>query len=298
MALATSITAFAGTWKLDAKGWWWDNGNGTWPAGCWQWCDGNGDGIAECYYFDANGYCQLGGTTPDGYTVNNDGAWTVNGVVQTKVSANTGSVTTDSSASQQSGAYESNGGSEKNADRARQLKEKGFYYYTTSADGKYLVYSTEHSSINVPKRYKELFESLDIEYYTSNLDESEVSELVFDLVNMVREHDGVNALSHDEGLCEVAQARAVDITEVQSHSKRPSGESAVSLYKEYGFTKGYGEINMYGSSTAAGIVAGWLASPEHKKIMLKESYNYGEFGVADKNCYDYAYYYCVGSLIK
>ena len=63
------------------------------------------------------------------------------------------------------------------------------------------------------------------------------------------------------------------------------------------FTKGY-EINMYGSSTAAGIVAGWLASPEHKKIMLKESYNYGEFGVADKNCYDYAYYYCIGSLIK
>lgn len=290
MALATSITAFAGTWKLDAKGWWWDNGNGTWPAGCWQWCDGNGDGIAECYYFDANGYCQLGGTTPDGYTVNNDGAWTVNGVVQTKVSVNS---------AQQSGvSYESNDVSDTSSDRTRQLEEKGFYYYTTSDDGKYVIYETENSRINVLKQYRGIFENLGIEYYASDLDENEVSELVFDLVNMVREHDGVNALSHDEGLYEVAQARAVDVTEVQSHSKRPSGESAVSLYKEYGFTKGYGEINMYGSYTAAGLVAGWLASPEHKKIMLNEKYNYGEFGVADKNCYTHAYYYCVGSLIK
>ena len=26
------ITSFAGTWKQDAKGWWWDYGNGTWPV--------------------------------------------------------------------------------------------------------------------------------------------------------------------------------------------------------------------------------------------------------------------------
>lgn len=84
MVLATSITAFAGTWKQDAKGWQWDYGNGTKAANKWEWCDGNGDGIAECYYFDGNGYCLMNTTTPDGYTVNKDGAWTVNGVVQTK----------------------------------------------------------------------------------------------------------------------------------------------------------------------------------------------------------------------
>lgn len=82
--LTLTMTVFAGTWKQDAKGWWWDNGDGTWPANQWQWCDGNNDGIAECYYFDGNGYCLMNTTTPDGYQVNKDGAWIVNGVVQTK----------------------------------------------------------------------------------------------------------------------------------------------------------------------------------------------------------------------
>lgn len=56
----------------------------------WQWIDGNGDGLKECYYFNqtsgANGL-PLGAmlrnvTTPDGYTVNANGEWVVNGLVQ------------------------------------------------------------------------------------------------------------------------------------------------------------------------------------------------------------------------
>lgn len=83
-----SIVAYAGTWKQDAKGWWWDNGNETYPANCWQWCDGNNDGISECYYFGSDGYCLRNTTTPDGYQVNGDGAWVVNGKVQTQGSSN------------------------------------------------------------------------------------------------------------------------------------------------------------------------------------------------------------------
>lgn len=84
MATVISITAFAGEWKVDQNGWWYDNGNGTWPANCWQWIDQNGDGTAECYYFNQQGYCLLNTVTPDGYTVNADGAWTINGILQTK----------------------------------------------------------------------------------------------------------------------------------------------------------------------------------------------------------------------
>ena len=84
MAAAMSFGSFAGQWKQNDVGWWYDNGDGTWPAGVWQWIDGNQDGLAESYYFDANGYMLAGTTTPDGYTVNEGGAWTVNGVVQTK----------------------------------------------------------------------------------------------------------------------------------------------------------------------------------------------------------------------
>lgn len=77
-------SAWAGTWKQNNVGWWFDNGNGTYPASTWQWIDGNNDGIAECYYFDRAGYMLANTSTPDGYQVNASGAWVQNGVVQTK----------------------------------------------------------------------------------------------------------------------------------------------------------------------------------------------------------------------
>lgn len=77
-------SAWAGTWKQNNVGWWFDNGNGTYPASTWQWIDGNNDGIAECYYFDRAGYMLANTSTPDGYQVNASGAWVQNGAVQTK----------------------------------------------------------------------------------------------------------------------------------------------------------------------------------------------------------------------
>lgn len=56
-------------------------------AAGWQWLDENNDGIAECYYFDEGGHKLTGTTTPDGYTVNADGAWVENGTVQTQASS-------------------------------------------------------------------------------------------------------------------------------------------------------------------------------------------------------------------
>lgn len=84
MSLSMSILTYAGEWKQDTIGWWWQNDDGTYPANKWEWLDGNKDGIAECYYFNEKGYCVIATTTPDNYTVNENGAWIVNGVVQTK----------------------------------------------------------------------------------------------------------------------------------------------------------------------------------------------------------------------
>ena len=87
-------SAFAAGWQKNDTGWWYGTNadNTTWYANGWQWIDGNSDGIAQSYYFDASGYLYTNTTTPDGYTVNADGAWTENGVVQTKaVSSQTGS---------------------------------------------------------------------------------------------------------------------------------------------------------------------------------------------------------------
>ena len=85
MMIGGTLTAHAasGQWKQNATGWWWERGGGTYPTNTWMWIDGNNDGKAECYYFDSRGYMLANTTTPDGYTVNADGAWTENGVVQT-----------------------------------------------------------------------------------------------------------------------------------------------------------------------------------------------------------------------
>ncbi len=82
-----AVPAWAAGWKLNQTGWWYDNGDGTWPHSGWEYLDGNEDGIAECYYFDQNGYCLMNTVTPDGYQVNENGAWVENGQVQTKRAA-------------------------------------------------------------------------------------------------------------------------------------------------------------------------------------------------------------------
>lgn len=82
----------AGRWASDSIGWWWQNNDGTYPVNSWHWLDGNQDGIAECYYFDSNGYMyQNGGyggcLTPDNYAVNASGAWVQDGFVQIKATS-------------------------------------------------------------------------------------------------------------------------------------------------------------------------------------------------------------------
>ena len=87
IALSANLT-FASGWTkgISKNAWWYDFGNGDYFKSSWQWIDGNQDGIAECYCFDENGWMYENTITPDGYTVNENGAWTVNNIVQTKTS--------------------------------------------------------------------------------------------------------------------------------------------------------------------------------------------------------------------
>ena len=81
LTAAMSVSSFAGQWKLDDRGWWYQNDDGTYPAAEWKWIDGNGDGTSECYYFYSDGYMAYSNEI-DGYRVNSDGQWIVNSVVQ------------------------------------------------------------------------------------------------------------------------------------------------------------------------------------------------------------------------
>ena len=84
ITIAFCVTVMAGTWRSDANGWWFDEGNGNFPKNTWSWIDGNNDGVSECYYFDQNGYCLINTITPDNFYVNMNGAWTIDGTTQTK----------------------------------------------------------------------------------------------------------------------------------------------------------------------------------------------------------------------
>lgn len=84
LTITATVTALAGSWGQQNGSWVYLNDAGQLQTG-WAWIDGNQDGIAESYYFDLNGCLATATTTPDGYTVNSDGAWVQDGSVQTKV---------------------------------------------------------------------------------------------------------------------------------------------------------------------------------------------------------------------
>lgn len=84
MSAVMGITANAGAWSQDLSGWRYQNDDGAFSANGWQWIDGNSDGVAECYYFNDQGYCLTDTVTPDGYMVDSNGAWRVDQEVQTK----------------------------------------------------------------------------------------------------------------------------------------------------------------------------------------------------------------------
>ncbi len=70
--IAMSITAFAGQWKQDTAGWWYQNDDGSYPVNSWL-----QDKDWKWYYFNNTGYMQtIPITLADGttYTFNADGS--------------------------------------------------------------------------------------------------------------------------------------------------------------------------------------------------------------------------------
>ena len=127
LTLGAAMTSYAG-WKQNDTGYWWQNDDGSYPTSSWHWLDGNGDGIAECYYFDGNGYMAANTTTPDGYTVDGSGAWVVDGVVQTQTSQ-----------SQAAQGQTSDGAPEKYPLRTTLVKEKYVNLLNKSVDEMFRV---------------------------------------------------------------------------------------------------------------------------------------------------------------
>lgn len=75
---------FAGSWQQDNFGYKYVRDNGTYVVNSWEWIDTYNTGSAECYYFNELGYLLVNTITPDGYQVNLNGEWVLNGQVQKK----------------------------------------------------------------------------------------------------------------------------------------------------------------------------------------------------------------------
>lgn len=72
LSVLTSMSAFAGEWKVDSDGCWYQNDDGSYPQDGWKEIDG------KYYYFQPDGYILRNTITPDEYVVGLDGAWIPN----------------------------------------------------------------------------------------------------------------------------------------------------------------------------------------------------------------------------
>ena len=84
MAAGMAASAWAGQWEQVGDNWKYKNDDGSYLTRTWAWIDDDQDGISECYYFNPSGYLLMNTKSPDAYTVNGDGQWVVDGVVQTR----------------------------------------------------------------------------------------------------------------------------------------------------------------------------------------------------------------------
>ena len=148
-----AFSAMAGVWKQDNVGWWYDNGNGTYPSNSWQWIDGDNNGTAECYYFDRTGYMLANTTTPDGYQVNGSGAWVQNGTVQTRNVRATGQTTYTKSNSKseekKSNSNSNNSNRENSSDTRGEARKK-------AKKSQYLLYKEDSLYANAVYKEKNL----------------------------------------------------------------------------------------------------------------------------------------------
>ena len=192
-AFMSFVFLLSGTAKADwVKGenknaWWYDLGNGNYYKSSWQWIDGNHDGIAECYCFDENGWMFENTITPDRFTVNENGAWTVDNIVQTK--------------------------------SANLISQNNTNNNTDTASNHF----TETKNNNLTEtRNNEKNQSIE----DFNERQEEYRADLLRRVNKHRDRQGLNTLEENDYLQEMAQIRAEELSIRMSHI-RPNGKLAL-----------------------------------------------------------------------
>ena len=192
-AFMSFVFLLSGTAKADwVKGnsknaWWYDLGNGKYYMSSWQWIDGNHDGIAECYCFDENGWMFENTITPDWFTVNENGAWTVDNIVQAK--------------------------------NAHLISQNNTNNNTDAVSNTFT--ETKNKNLSETRKHDESQSNKDF----SEKQEEYRAELLR-RVNKHRDRQGLNTLEENDYLQEMAQIRAEELSIRMSHI-RPNGKLAL-----------------------------------------------------------------------
>ena len=102
---------------------------------------------------------------------------------------------------------------------------------------------------------------------------------VLTLTNARREAAGLNPLSADPVLTEMAMLRARELEESYSHT-RPSGENCKTVFGEFETDlRFWGENAAKGNRTPEAVVEAWMDSPGHRENLLREDAEYLGVGV-------------------
>lgn len=84
LILSFPAVAYGAGWASSSEGYRWQNNDGTFARNEWRWIDSDSDGLAECYYFGDDSILLTNAVTPDGSSVDVNGAWNIGDVVQKK----------------------------------------------------------------------------------------------------------------------------------------------------------------------------------------------------------------------
>lgn len=102
---------------------------------------------------------------------------------------------------------------------------------------------------------------------------------VLALTNTQREAAGLNPLSVDPVLTEMAMLRARELEESYSHT-RPSGENCKTVFREFETDlRFWGENAAKGNRTPEAVVEAWMGSQGHRENLLREDAEYLGVGV-------------------
>lgn len=144
----------------------------------------------------------------------------------------------------------------------------------------------KHSDLSVTEPTDEPDEELE---QTESPDLSTYPDEVLRLVNIEREKAGLNPLSSDPALSQMAQKRADELQERYSHT-RPDNSRCSTVFDEYSNNLIYDGENIAAGATPQDVVDAWMHSKGHRENILRNDARYLGVGVATSNGHSWFYW--------